>query len=132
MLKFKPKHFAISVADMEASINWYRDILGFEITGKEYAPNCGSNITIMSNGIIDVEIFLHDDTQPMSPERSDPDLDVKTQGLKHMCFAVEDLNETIEYFKSKGVKILVGPVDFASNKLIYITDNSGNLLEFMQ
>ena len=40
----KALHTGISVTDMERSLVWYRDVLGFEKVKDDYAPPLGARI----------------------------------------------------------------------------------------
>lgn len=126
------QHVAISVADLDESIAWYREMFGFEPISEEYAPPCRSKIVTLSNGDFELELFLHDETQPLSDLRMDPDTDPMEQGVKHFCFGTDDIASLIDELTAKGVKILVGPVPMGSHTIYYIQDNSGNPLELMQ
>lgn len=125
-------HAAISVANMEESIAWYHEAFGFELVSTEYVPPCRSTVATLSNGSFALEIFLHDETVPLSERRRNPDLDPMEQGTKHICFGTDDLEGMITELKEKGVKILVGPAKVGESTVYYISDNSGNPLELMQ
>ena len=129
--KYWIHHAAISVENIEESIEWYREKLGFELVSIEYIPPCRSNVATLSNGSFSLEIFLHDETVPLSESRKNPDLDPMEQGTKHICFGTDDIDGMITDLKAKGVEILVGPVDVGGHTVYYISDNSGNPLELM-
>lgn len=131
-MNYWPKHFAISVADMDESIAWYERVLGFKPVSRMYLPACSSDVATLSNGTIEVELFRHDTTIAIPAERTNPDLDVRTQGMKHMAFGCDDLDEMMAHFKANDVEIVIGPVELGTMRLCYIRDNTGNLLEFMQ
>lgn len=131
-MKYWPKHFALSVADMDESIVWYEKILDFSLVSRMHLDACSSDVATLSNGTIEVELFKHDNTIAIPAERTNPDLDVQTQGMKHMAFGCDNLDEMMEHFKANGVEIVIGPVDLGTMRLCYIRDNTGNLLEFMQ
>ena len=52
--------------------------------------------------------------------------------MKHVCFGCDDLDAVINHLNECGVKIIMGPVSMGDKRLLYINDNTGNLLEFMQ
>ena len=129
--KLTPLHYAISVQDLDESINWYNNILGFTLIDKTYVEPAHSQCATMRNGSFEMEIFRHDDTRPMTEARLDPDKNPQDQGPQHICFRVDDLDGFIEEVKSKGVKILIGPVMMGTTKLYYIADNNGIPIELM-
>ena len=131
-MDYQIKHFAISVANMDETIEWYRNVLGFEPISRMYLKGPRAEMATLSNGSLEIEVFLHDETIPIPPERTSPGTDPQTQGMKHVCFKCEDLDETLAHFKECGVDIVVGPVPLGDTRFCYIHDNTGNLLEFME
>ena len=129
--KITPAHYAISVADLDESIAWYEEMLGFQLIEKSYAGPPQSTIAILQNGDFRMELFLHDDTQPMPEFFRDPDAHPRQQGPQHIAFWVDDLDGLMEQLTAKGVKVLVGPVVMGGTKLYYIADNSGIPIELM-
>ena len=106
--KITPAHYAISVADLDESIAWYEEMLGFQLIEKSYAGPPQSMIAILQNGDFRMELFLHDDTQPMPEFFRDPDAHPRQQGPQHIAFWVDDLDGLMEQLTAKGVKVLVG------------------------
>lgn len=130
--RFWIRHVAISVADLEASVAWYRDCLGFELVGREYVPPVESEVATMARDGVELEIFCHPGSAPMTAERMDPDRDPHTQGVKHFCLGTDRLEELVAWLRSRGVEIVTGPVRMGDSTLYYIHDNSGNPIELMQ
>ena len=126
------QHVAISVADLDESIAWYQEMFCFTLVAQTYVPPCRSHVATLSNGDFELELFLHDETQPLTALRKDPDLDPMEQGVKHFCLGTDDLASLLEALQAKGVKVLVGPVSMGTHTICYIQDNSGNPLELMQ
>ena len=127
----RPAHYAISVADLDASIAWYEEMLGFHLVSKSYAGPPHSMIASIERDGFQIELFLHDDTQPMPEFFRDPDAHPRQQGPQHIAFYAEDLDALMEHLIAHGVQILVGPVDMNGTKLYYIADNSGIPIELM-
>lgn len=125
----RPHHVGIAVGDLEASIKWYEEMLGFTYTGRIYVDHLRCEIAMMKNGSFELELFRHDDTLPQPAGREHPDTDMITQGTKHICFTVSGLDDFIAGLQAKGVKVIVGPGVFGSNKFYYICDNTGVLIE---
>ena len=129
---FFVRHVAISVANLEESIDWYRRCLGFELVRQEYVPPVDAKVATMARDGVELEIFFHEGSTPMTAERTDPNRDPHTQGVKHFCLGTGQLEELVDFLRSQGVEIVVGPVRLGDNTLYYIHDNSGNLIELMQ
>ncbi len=132
MIDYWMRHFAISVADMDETIEWYDRVLGFKPISREHLKGPRCEMATLSNGSLEIEVFLHDETIPIPPERTSTATDPQTQGMKHVCFGCDDLDAVIDHLNACGVKIIMGPVSMGDKRLLYINDNTGNLLEFMQ
>jgi len=125
----KPNHVGISVNNLDEAIAWYREILGFEVVERVMVDHIRCEIAVIRMGDFDIELFGHLDSKPQPADRLHPDDDMKTQGTKHLCFSVEGLDAFMEEITAKGVKIIIGPGEFAGNRFYYICDNSGVLIE---
>lgn len=125
-------HAAISVADLDETIEWYRNCLGFELIRREYVPPVDAQAAVLARGSVELELFCCAGSAPITAERMDPDRDPHTQGVKHFCLGTGHLDELVDSLRAKGVKIVLGPVSFGGRTLYYIHDNNGNLIELMQ
>jgi len=131
-MKITPLHIGISVADIEESITWYREMLGFEMLSNDYVEPLKCRIAFLGNGGFAIELFQHDDTIAIPKERLHPNTDIQTQGTKHICFANDNVLELVEKLKGKGVDIALGPLNMGTDTVLYIRDNNGTLIEFIQ
>lgn len=127
----KPLHVAISVADIDATVNWYREMLGFSYDRSVDIPGLPFKIVFIKNGDFEIEIFQHKDTIAMPPERRHPNTDNQTQGTKHMCFSCPDVNGLLTELKSKGVEVIIGPQQIEDTMMGFIRDNNGICIEFI-
>ena len=120
-----------SVPDLEASIRWYRDVLGFEVEHRFEIPKARATVAMIRRGALRMELFQVQAGQPLPEERRVPDLDLQTHGNKHVCFGVQSVDEAERELRAKGVDIVfVGRVMHPPN--IFMRDNSGNLIEFIE
>jgi methylmalonyl-CoA/ethylmalonyl-CoA epimerase len=131
-MKCTPLHVGISVADIEESQSWYREILGFETISQSYEPQLKCKIAFMRNGDFEIELFQHDDTISLPKERLYPNTDIQTQGTKHICFSNDNVPELVERLKDKGMDIAIGPINMGTDIVAFIRDNNGTLIEFIQ
>ena len=131
ILNIRPAHYAISVADLDESIAWYEEMLGFHLVSKGYVEPPQSVIATLANGDFQIELFLNDHTKPLQDYQMDPDVHTAYQGPQHMAFYAEDLDALMEHLTSHGVKILVGPAEMDGRTLYYIADNTGIPIEIM-
>ena len=128
-----PHHFGMSVSDLDAAIDWFDKVLGFELDRKEdfLAPQ-GINIAFVKNGDFSVELFEYKEAQPASPERSVPNEDIRTLGNKHMCFQISDMDAMLERIKANNVTIALGPFEAPGSVAAFILGPDGALVEIIQ
>ncbi len=130
-LDIKPLHFAISVPDLEASVKWYEDMLGFTFVKNVDIPVLPCRIAFIRKGDFEIEIFEHRETIPMDEARKNPNTDNQTQGNKHMAFYCPDVPALAEALKAKGVEVIIGPQQVEDTTMCFIRDNSDIIIEFI-
>ena len=130
-LELKHHHGGVSVPSLESSIRWYDEVLGFKLERRIEIPQIPAQVAMLKRGELRIELFEVRAANPLPPERREPDLDVKTHGNKHLAFAIPDLDAAERELRARGADIVfVGRFEFGSN--IFIRDNAGNLLEFVE
>ena len=116
----------LSVFDMPAAIRFYRDVLGFRVTGTSPALSDNpdhvnwsmldlNGATIMLNTAYDPE------DQPSSPEPS------RWAGHPDTCiyFGCPDVESAYDYLRSKGVSVEPPKVAPYGMRQLYLTDPDG-------
>ena len=131
MLELKHHHGGISVPDLEASIEWFVRVLEFEVENRFEIPPIPAKVAMLRRGELRVELFEVPGAQSLPAERRQPNTDLRTHGNKHLAFAVKDADATAEVLRARGADIVfVGHFEFGAN--VFIRDNAGNLIEFVQ
>jgi len=125
-------HFALSVPDLEASIAWYREILGFSIEMRHAFPERGCRGVFLRRGAARIELFEVEGATPLPDCRRDVDEDLRTHGAKHLALSVPDVRRAFEYFKSRNVEIALPVTEIDGTVTGYIRDNSGILVEISE
>ncbi|HEY0260106.1 MAG TPA: VOC family protein [Lacisediminihabitans sp.] len=128
-------HVAIRVSDYDATIAFYTDTLGFEVSKEWTLPEAlpGARFAYVALGSFEVEVIAGGQLTTIVPT-----LDVADHlgrgGYGHLCLRVEDLDATVAGLKDKGVAILAEPfeVEPIGQRLAMIHDNSGNIIELAQ
>jgi methylmalonyl-CoA/ethylmalonyl-CoA epimerase len=130
-LLFWHHHGGISVPDLDAAIAWWRDMLGFEVEHRFNIAAIPAEVAMLRNGPLRMELFELPEARALPEERREPDLDLRTHGNKHVSFAIDDVGAFAEELRRRGVDIVwVRKMAHGSN--IFIRDNAGNLIEFVQ
>jgi lactoylglutathione lyase len=110
----KIKYSTLIVKDMEESIKFYTEVMGFEIDS-QYDLGPAGNITLLKGeGEAMVEIIKNPVDEP---------------GLFSIGM---DLNTTLEELKAKGAKITMGPMEITVGTLAFIEDPNGVRIALIQ
>lgn len=91
-------HVAIICSNYEQSKRFYVEILGFSIIKETFrAARNSYKLDLQVGKSVQIELFSF----PNPPQRvSNPE----ACGLRHLAFAVDDLDATVSYLESKGVQ----------------------------
>jgi catechol 2,3-dioxygenase-like lactoylglutathione lyase family enzyme len=120
--------FAVSVADLDASIAWYRDKLGLrEASRFRFEKITGALLT--SPGL-EVEIMSH--AEATTPGNAmDANAKVLTRGITKVGVRVDNLDAAVRTLRQRGVAIVLGPFPARRDQRanVVIRDNAGNLIQ---
>lgn len=129
--QLRPHHGGISVASLDASIDWYACMLGFELESRQFIAQIPAEVAFIRNADFRIELFQLEGARPLPAERREPHLDLRTHGHKHLCFAVDDVPQSIAELRARGADIVFENV-IEGTAMGFIRDNDGNLLELIQ
>ncbi|MFM2228888.1 MAG: hypothetical protein RL607_146 [Bacteroidota bacterium] len=117
-------HIAIIVSDYEKSKVFYTEVLGFEILQVVYREERQSyKLDLALNGTYLIELFSFPDYQPRA---SRPE----ALGLRHLAFAVDDIEATISKLKSYQVEVEPLRIDeYTGKQFTFFFDPDGLPLE---
>lgn len=102
-------HTAIIASNYEESKKFYTEVLELEIIHELYREERDSYKLDLAIGDAQIELFSF----PNPPKRpSTPE----AQGLRHLCFEVEDIEKTVNWLENKGVEVEPIRVDPVTNK----------------
>src|SRR4051794_23898814 len=93
-------HVGIAVRDLDAILPFYRDILGLETVPVHDSD--GARIVALSAG--DSLIELLESPDPASPIGKF--VASRGPGIHHLCFAVDDLDATLDRCRSAGIRLI--------------------------
>jgi len=85
----RPDHIGLGVSDIEASVKWYIDVLGFELIGAFTTP-AGEPVRFLKSGDLVYEIF-----QPAGGVAAPGKID-------HFSFASDDIEADYAYCQEQG------------------------------
>jgi methylmalonyl-CoA/ethylmalonyl-CoA epimerase len=122
----KPHHVAINIADIDASIAWYADILGFEVERRDFIRGFRGRNALLKYGDFRIELFQNENIVPR-PDEHVPAPGTEMLGFRQLAFSVDDLQALTRTLEKKGAEITMKRPD---GTVLFIRDNSGNVLEF--
>lgn len=110
-------HIAIICSDYNISKHFYTDILGFEVMAEHYRSERRSwKLDLRAGSDIYIELFSFDSPppRPSHPEAA---------GLRHVAFAVENMETTVKHLQAKGVQFEDMRTDeYTGKKFIFFAD----------
>jgi catechol 2,3-dioxygenase-like lactoylglutathione lyase family enzyme len=119
-------HVEIIPSDVDKTMNFYVDVFGFKIKMRKKMDTPPlKEIIYMEMGDSVIELLRVDGPSPKPPEPW-------IVGYRMMAIEVEDMDETVEYLKQKGIEITKGPVVSGTSKRAEIRDLDGIPIELRQ
>lgn len=120
-------HIAIICSDYPVSKAFYTELLGLKIIAEHYREERDSyklDLHIADGCQIELFSFPNPPARPNSPE---------AQGLRHLAFAVDSVEEAVQYLQSNKVEVEEIRVDeFTGKKFTFFKDPDGLPLEIYQ
>jgi methylmalonyl-CoA/ethylmalonyl-CoA epimerase len=124
-------HAGVSVPSLDAAIEWYGRVLGFEVEKRFYIDAARSDTVMLRRGSLRFEIFEVEGAACLPEDRRHPPRDIKTHGNKHVAFRVADLETFLSEMETKQADVAF-VVREAFGKGCFIRDCAGNLIEFVE
>ena len=120
-------HIAILTDDYEKSKHFYTTVLGFTIIKETYREERKSyKLDLAINGQYQIELFSF-------PEYEERASFPEAKGLRHLAFAVADLDASVEELIKKGVDVQGIRMDEITNKrFCFFYDPNGQPLELYE
>lgn len=139
----KIDHIALSVSNLERSIKFYQDIIGFKVTlrlKKEPEtlpdevtglPGCTVQIAHLGlgNTLLELFEFYIPREKPIPSDRHT----YEHFGWIHLCFTSTDVRADYAKLKSKGVKFISKPIEFRPKVwVVYFYGPDGEVCELRE
>ena len=135
-------HTAISVPDLQRAVEFYCDVLGFELESESGwpkgakrvdalvgLPDSASKVAMVRLGDTRIEIFQYASPEP-NPR--DPGFRVCDHGITHFCLTVTGIEEEHARLVRAGVEFNAAPLDVGDSICAYARDPFGNVFELKQ
>ena len=126
-VQFSIDHTAISVSNLDISMRFYMDILGFTCERIIDIPDNAGRIALLKKSDFTIEMFGFNNAQLFL------DNDLKKIGVKHIALRVRDIWAAAEFLKEQGVEFINEPVKGARGFYrFFVRDPDGIPLEFTE
>ncbi|OJV61615.1 MAG: methylmalonyl-CoA epimerase [Clostridiales bacterium 38-18] len=102
MKALKVDHIGIAVKNLEETLAFYQEVLGLELAGTETVEEQKVKVAFLPVG--DTEVELLESTTDDGPIAKF--IEKNGEGIQHIAFKVENIEEAIEYMQSKGMKMI--------------------------
>ena len=124
-------HFAVSVSDLEESISWYSEKLGFTLICRSEIPGIDVKVAHMEAPGFVLELFDAQNASPLPGSRRLPNTDLRVHGNKHFSVTVENAEKAKAQLDSLGVEIVMTAKVWGTIGM-FIRDPTGNLIEVFE
>lgn len=120
-------HIAILTDNYEKSKSFYTEVLGFEIVNEVYREERRSyKLDLAIKGLYQIELFSFPDYKERA---SFPE----AKGLRHLAFAVDDVEAAAKELADKGVQTEgVRTDEYSGKKFCFFYDPNGQPLELYE
>lgn len=131
METFAFHHAGVSVPDLDAAVDWYRDMLGFEEERRFHIDKVGAEVAFVRRGALRFELFEVAGAAPLPDDRRTPLSDLRTHGNKHVAFRVGDFEAFVAEMEARAADIAM-VIREGFGKGCFLRDCAGNLVEFVE
>jgi catechol 2,3-dioxygenase-like lactoylglutathione lyase family enzyme len=135
-------HTAISTGDLQRSLAFYCDLLGFEKVfeggwpaGIEVADDItglsgsSAQLVMLRAGNAFIELFQY--ASP-APSPGNPNRPVCDHGITHICLDVTDVDAEYQRLTAAGMSFHCPPQDLGGSRVTYGRDPDGNVVELQE
>jgi methylmalonyl-CoA/ethylmalonyl-CoA epimerase len=102
MKTLKVDHIGIAVQSIKETLKFYSGILGLKLEGEEVVQEQKVKTAFLPIG--DTEVELLESTAPDGPIAKF--IEKKGEGIQHIAFLVDDIDEVLKELGEKGVKLI--------------------------
>ena len=128
--KFQLFGLAVVVSNLEQSIEWYQDVLGFQILERTDFPAVNAKGAFLEGAGIRLELLKSDQGFRIAEMFADPPAHILPVGNKALILYVEDLHETTVELETKNVSFAFKELALNDDglKSTVIKDADGNFI----
>lgn len=127
-------NLAFTVSDLEKTIQWYSDILGFELLNRFTFPAIGAQGAFLQHADVRLEVLQASGGFRLEEMFADAPAHLLPIGNKVLVLQVNDLHTATRELAEKGVTFAWKEVDLSGDGVFstMIRDSDGNFINFFQ
>jgi methylmalonyl-CoA/ethylmalonyl-CoA epimerase len=127
-------HVCLNVPNYEETLKWYQEKLDAKIE-REWTVDVFPDLKLAYLNVYGFRIEIIGSTQPKpgTPQAENFGDGLRTSGIGHFCFRVDDVDAVLAELNRRGVSTFVplGSYPDSGVRLCFVQDNNGNLIEFV-
>ena len=106
MNDFSFDHVAVSVSDLDRSVRFYEQNLGFTCDRIIDLPQGAGRVALLKKPGFAIEMFAYTAPSPLPDYRKSIETDLKTMGVKHFAIKVSDILGAADRLRDNGVEFI--------------------------
>lgn len=135
-------HVAMSTVDLERSLAFYRDLLGFKLVARASWPvgrgadavtglkDSSGSVAILRLGNAHIELF---EFSSPTPKPADPNRPASDHGFTHLALDVKNVDAVYKRLKAAGMRFHAPPQPIGGgSRGTYGRDPDGNIIEIIE
>jgi len=116
-------HIALAARDTRALVDWYREVLGFEVVWMNDKEPPAALIAGPDGAMI--EVMPDNGTAPVAHEPNDP-------GFRHLALRVSNFDAALAHLQARGVAFVGEPGEAGGGgRVLSFLDPEGNVLQIV-
>lgn len=128
-------HVGLSVNDLDAQADWYSRALGLEIREPGSIPAVGLRVVFLVDPEHKwaLELLHRPGSEAVGPAASTAPEHVLTQGYRHFCLRVADVDVMYDRLMAAGASSIMPPSEspVSGVRVAFVADPEGNFIEML-
>ena len=124
----KIHHIAISVRNLENSVNFYKDVFSFTEVKRFKRKDLGGKAVFLKLEDTLIELWQFDNLI----ENKDDFSNLNILGIKHIAFETEDIDKKYEELKTKNIEISEPKLGASGARYCFLKDPDGIPIELYE